>query len=616
MKQKIKKGALLILFLLSIYFLVTMMPIAPSDKHDISVLLIYNPNLSSEFNYVLKAYRSVLEEEGVPFKAVAPSFILSEEPVELVKTFPVMILPDKIARSLPSDMKFWVKEYLCEGGDVMVVFDAGSQNLKYKYLDRGLFADLMNMNYVIYNELADSNDATTTAYLRFKDKESVQFFQIAPGKTDNEFYLNGYRYGRLIFPVARVKPETGFDKKDVYAYGHTESGEQYPVLMVKKVLGGKLLYANLPLGHLKAHADDLLLRAALRTMLFKVSSIPHLANTPGGKAGLVINWHIDWSEDWDGLEYMKKRGFFTPSVRHSIHNTAGNFTDRPGDGLGFDACGKGRSILASVIKNGRLGSHGGWAHNWFYTNILNGTFGEKEIELYIKKNNDCLASVSGYPVTEYSAPNGVHPQPLVTRILERNGVIAYYYTGDSGSAPNRTFFDKEMVSENVIAFPVLSFRSVASFFEMNRDGYRSEDLEEWLFDLLNYLKANRAVRLIYSHSYDVPPYFPDTVLKFLKQAEQDCRSGKLNAQPMTYFARYMKRFLKTKCRFLRKEKSLVVQLSNEQGLKDVTLAIPVHSYGEPVETKSLKIDKDDQYYYICILEDIVEKTIYFPYRGS
>jgi hypothetical protein len=614
MKKKTKKALLLALFLLTVYYLVTLLPIAPTDRADLKVLLIYNPNLSKEFGYVLKAWRSVLEEEGVPYKAAAPSYILSEEPSDMVRTYPALILPDKIARSLPSDMKFWVKEYLEQGGDVAVVFDAGSQNLKFQYLNRGLFSNLLGLNYVIYNEIPDSNDATTTAYIKFKNQESVWFFQVAPGKTDENFFLNGYQYGRLIFPIARVRTEEKYDEQDVHAYGITEKGERYPVLMTRKVFIGNLLYANLPLGHLKAHSDDLLLRSTIRTLLFKVAGIPHLVNTPQGKAGLVINWHIDWSEDWAGLEYMKKNGFFTPNVKHSIHNTAGNFTDRPGDGLGFDACGQGRETLKSVLKYGRLGSHGGWAHNWFYKNILNGTFGEKEIEMYIVKNNNCLSTISGYPVTEYSAPNGVHPQPLATRILERNGVEAYYYTGDSGSAPNRTFFDKKMVSKNVIAFPVLSYKAVASFFEMDRDGYTAAHLKDWLHGLLDYLLENRTVRLIYSHSYDVPPYFPGALLKFIQRVEQTCKEGKMLARPMTYFARFTRRFLKTKMRFRHKTDNMVVRVINPEGLKDITIAIPKRRYRVPDDLKGVVTDEDDMYYYLTVTENPGEKTIYIPYR--
>jgi peptidoglycan/xylan/chitin deacetylase (PgdA/CDA1 family) len=81
----------------------------------------------------------------------------------------------------------------------------------------------------------------------------------------------------------------------------------------------------------------------------------------------------------------------------------------------------------------------------------------QSIEEYIAKNNRALEEITGYKIEEYSAPLGAHPQPLATQVLERLGMIAYYYCGDSGSAPNRTFSDGGMVSEHVVAFPVTNF---------------------------------------------------------------------------------------------------------------------------------------------------------------
>jgi hypothetical protein len=613
MKKKSKLFLAILLFLGCIYYLVSLMPITPSDQHDLRVLLIYNPRITGTQEHILNAYRSVLEEEGIPFKAAAPSFILSEEPVDMVTYFPVILLPDGIARSLPSDLRFWIKEYMERGGDVAIIYDAGSQNLRFQYLNRGLFSDLLGLNYVLYNKMRDSNDAYTNAYIRFKDKRSAELFQLPPGKTDDKFFINGYSYGQLIFPIARVRTERKNRLKDTYAYAVTEAGETYPAIIMKKVFSGNLLYVNLPLGHLKAHSDDLLLRAVLRTFLLDTVKIPHLVNTPGGVGGLVINWHIDWSEDWEGLNFMKRNGYFFDDIRYSIHNTAGNFTDRPGDGLGFDAAGKGKPILESVLKYGTLGSHGGWAHNWFYQNILSGNFGEKEIETYIVKNNKTLEKISGYPVTEYSAPNGVHPQPLVTRILERNGVIAYYYTGDSGSAPNRTFYDKKMVSKHVIAFPVLSYRSVASFFEMNRDGIKEREIQKWLDAVLDFVVRHRTIRLIYSHSYDVPPYFPRTVKTFLRNVDEQCKEGKLIARPMSYFAKHMHHFLKTRCRFRKKPEYLEVRLYNPDGLRGTVVAIPVDFF-QAKSMNGVELEKDRDYYYLRLKENVHEKKIYIGYR--
>lgn len=606
----------LLMLLGAVYFLITLIPPPRANKDHIKVLFIYNKTFSGGNDHIIKAYKSVLEEEGVAFEFQGPSFILSAEPAEYVKSYPVIIFADGISRSLPYDTSFWTEEYLKEGGSVAVIYDAGSMSMKGNYLDRGIFTQLLDVDYVLYNRLQDSNNAYNTGYIQYKDQKSADLFQVPPGKLDAEFYVNGYSYGRLVFPLARVKLLPSFDPKKVHAFGITESEETHPLITLQKKHNGHLLYVNLPLGHLKAHADDLQIRSILRSFLFDTVKIPHLVNMPGGKAGLVINWHIDWQEDWEGIEFMLENGYFTPHIKYSIHNTAGDFTDKPGDGLGFDACGKGKKYIKKILKYGTLGSHGGWAHNWFYRNILSGRFGKKEIEKYIVKNCKCLQSISGYPVTEYSAPNGVHPQPLLSRILEEYGIFAYYYTGDSGSAPNRTFFEKKMISPNQIAFPVLGYRHTASFYEMKRDGVSHKEFRKWSNDLLQFLLKNRTVRLIYSHSYDVKPYYPKEFKKFILDVDRHSKEGRLLARPMTFFANFTRRFLKTKYRFIESNGKMEIQLANPEGLADVTVAVPLEKYEKPHFNKSrVEIQKDSCYYYLTIKENINEKTLFLHSRG-
>ncbi len=610
---KVFKYTILIAFFpIVTYLLITYLPGLLVKNTGIRVLLIQNKLQAGEFAYIGEAYKSVLEEEGVPFSFEYPSFLLASEPADVVKTYPVIIFADYIAQSLPTDFESWMKEYLKHGGNVAVIYDAGTKDLKNKYRTKAIFADIVGINYITYNQSPDSSKSYTTGYIRFKDQKSGDLFQIPPGKLDDQFYINGYSYGQLVFPFARLDRKPRLDRKTIYAYGETSSGEMYPLIILKKVLSGKMLYVNLPLGHLKVNSDDLMIRSIIRTFLFDVVKIPHLLNVPDGKGGLVINWHIDWKEDWEGLTFMLNNGYFSPYLQYSIHNTAGDFTDRPGDQLGFDACGRGRPYLKAVLKYGTLGSHGGWGHNWFYQNILNNNFSEADIEKYIVKNNQCLQGISGYPVIEYSAPNGVHPQPLLTRILERNGIIAYYYAGDSGSAPNRTFFDKKMISPNVFAFPVLSFRKTASFFEMKSQGVTDAQLQKWFNDLLSFVIEKRTIRLIYSHSYDVPPYYPIVLREFIRSVEAKARQGQVQVKAMSYFSHFLKRFVKTKSSFSLDTGTLDVNISNPEGLKGIVIALPKGKY-KMVHWKGIDLSEDKDYHYLRINENVDEKILHIGY---
>jgi len=610
MKKKIKFLFLLLLFLGAVYYLVMKIPVAPTDQNDLKILLIENDGPEGKYAHIVEVYKSVLEEEGVPFAFKPPTFLLPYNPAEIVKTFPVIIFGDGIAQSLPPDIGEWIQEYMKYGGSVAIIYDAGTKDMKHNYLDKSIFMEVTGIDYILYNRLNNSENAYTTSYVRFENKKSADFFQITPGKIDEKFYINGYSYGQLTFPVARARVINPLKPGELYASAVTEGNEVFPVLVLKKFLSGNLLYVNLPLGHIKSNSDDFLIRSILRTFLFNVVKIPHLMSTPGGKGGMVLNWHIDWDNDWAGLTYMLENGFFTPHIRHSIHNTAGEFTDRPGDGVGFDACGKGRRYLEAAIKHGTLGSHGGWAHNWFYENILNGNFGPTEIEKYIVKNSNCLRSIAGYPIIEYSAPNGVHPQPMLTSILEKNGFIAYYYTGDTGSGPNRTFYEKKMVSKSVIAFPVNIYHETASLYEMNRDKIQGSTLAQWWADLLDFVEKNKTVRLWYSHSYDVAPYYPAELKHFIESVDQKAAEGKIHAQPMSFFAKFLLRFLKTGYRFSIQPNGLDIRLNNPEGLAGITLALPKDKYKKTNLRNLTIIDEDSNYYYLEIGEPGNETLIH------
>lgn len=603
-------GTLLIFFALagSIYFLITLLPESSPADMDISVLLVENDFSTSAKRQIHEAYRSVLEEEGIPFRISRPDELLSLSAQRVAETCPAIIFPDALAQILPRDITFWVTEYLRYGGSVAIVFDAGTKHFKNRFLKKTVFADLLGLNYLLYSNLENPDEAYLNAYIRFTDAESAQAFQYPPGKVDEENFVCGYSYGKLIYPVSRVQTEAGFSTADVRAEALAENGETFPVLVDKTKFGSHLLYVNLPLGHLKSRSDDLPMRAILRAFLFDLVHIPHLVNTPQGLGGLVFNWHIDWSEDWRALRFLIDGHFFPPGLRFSLHNTAGPFTDRPGDGLGFDACGRGRPLLKKVLPHGTLGSHGGWGHNWFASHIADGSFSEEQIETYVRKNNDCLESISGYPVTEYSAPNGLHPQPMMTRILERNGIEAYYYTGDSGSAPNRTFYEGEMVSERIIAFPVLPFGRNASFFEIKRAEIPPKALQEWFSSLIHFLIRTRSIRLIYSHPYDVEPYYPQEVKAFLLNLAAAVREKKMTMKPMTDYARFLQRFLKTATRFRSRSGGLDIEVRNPEGLQEITIAVP-GDMKPAASISGVSTSRNEFYTYIHIQEHAQYKAI-------
>ncbi len=574
-----------------------------SQSREIEVLIAYDNSSLSKNKYVLRAYESLLEEEGIPYETIDAASLFSLHTEDIVKSKPVIIFPDSVAQALPHGTRSWVHDYLLHGGSIAVIFDAGTKNLKGAFLNEAVFSGITGINYVQYDNLR--KDSYTIGYLKLKDSNSLQ---IPFGKLNDGLFVGSYKYGRLQYPVARIKAKEDFNEESLYADIVTEDGNEYPAVVIKDYGRGKVLYVNLPLGHLKGNSDDLPLRAILRTFLFKTLKLPHLVNVPYGKGGLVINWHVDWNDDWEWITFMLDKGYFKKDLEYSMHITAGDFVDKPGDGLGFEACGKGRRFVEILSNYGVIGSHGGWGHNWFANNIRKGIFRKKEILKYIKKNNDCLESITKKKIIEYSAPDGVHPQPVATEVLEDLGITAYYSTGDTGSSPTRIFIDGKKVSDTAWSFPVMPFQKHASLYEMDKAGMKKSEVKKWLKENADYAVRNRTVRLLYSHPYNIEHY-PDIIKNFLDYIENLQKQGKLQVKPMSYFAEFYRRFLKTKYVFTAEDRKTKVILNNPEGLNGITIAVPKNVYKMPV-IEGCSIQEDEDFYYLIVKEKENEKVFY------
>jgi hypothetical protein len=551
----------------------------------------------------MDAYKRVLEEEGVIYKEVNIFNLITLNPEEVLKSKKVIILPDGINQYLPKEAKDWIERYLEKGGNVFLGFNVGIKNIKNAYLEEGLFSEILGINYITYKKYKDA--CFTIGHLYIDNKINQDFLEIPYWKLINGHLLGGYSYGELDYPISRVDLKESYNNKDVYAFVISKDSKKYPGIIVKNYGQGKLIYANLPLGYLKAYADDFPLRTLLRVFLFKIVKIPHLINSPYGKGGIVINWHVDANIDWKSIPYMLQNRYLRKDIEYSIHITAGDFRDKPGDNLGFDACGKGREYVQKLIPFGIFGSHGGWAHNFFSNNITKGVFGEREIYEYISKNNKCLESITGYKIIEYSAPNGVHPQPVTTKVLEKLGMYCYYYTGDNGSNPNRTFINGKMISDKVIAFPISSFGKYASFLEIKRGGIKEEEVKKWLISLADYVVRNRNIRLIYSHPYDIPLY-PHALKDFLDYVENLQNMGIIHIKPMSYYAQFILRFLNTKYDINFSDGKIT--LSNNEKLSGIALALPQNYIIKDIPS-GIILNDDKDYQYLIITDKYKDKKL-------
>jgi hypothetical protein len=536
-----------------------------SLERDLRVGLVFDPTTLGDESFIRDAYDSVLEEEGIAHSWISTRDLLLLDGGELARRFETLIFPDGLVQQMPAATLDRGREFVREGGNIVVVLDAGVKDTEGDYRSGGVMAPLVGVQYQRYR--SERDNAYIEGNLDFSTPALTNAWQIPPGKLHEGHVVGGYSYGRLRYPMASA--EVTHDDVELFA-----SFDGIPVLSERSFGRGRALWVNLPLGYLKAYGDDLPLRTVLRSYLFDVVGMPHLVSSPGGVGGLVMDWHIDSQIEWEGIPSLISSGVLRSGLRQQFDVTAGPFRDRPGDGLGFDACGAGREHLEALLPFGEIGSHGGWSHNYFSDQLENSKLTEAQLRDAIVRNEECLESVTRRQVSAYSAPNGVHP-PVVTRLLQERGINAYYYTGDSGSAPNRTFLDGARVSDDAWAFPVMPNGLYASVGEMIKAGLSPREVEQWLVQTLDYVGDQRTVRLLYSHPYDLSDTNYLAVYNdFLDTAESLQSRGLLRVEPMTYFADFMSRFVETDFSFTRADGALEVRLSNPAGLKDVSFAVP------------------------------------------
>jgi hypothetical protein len=269
-------------------------------------------------------------------------------------------------------------------------------------------------------------------------------------------------------------------------------------------------------------------------------------------------------------------GLLRHDVPMEFDVTAGPDLQKDGDGLGFAACEpRGIPYLRAIMPYGRIGSHGGWAHNEFARKILSGEYGRAKITELVDRNDRCLESITHVPVRSYAAPVGVHPQPMMTQILDQLGILGYYYTGDTGAPVERPFYNGKLVSDRSWAFPVMPLGDVASIEEMKVERIPPQRVERWLADTSEYAADRHGIYLFYSHSYDFEyRKYALAMGQYMNLVEKMERERRLRLTNMVDASEFMTRFMATTSTFTRNDTGVHVRLENPRGLRSIAFALP------------------------------------------
>ncbi|HWC15934.1 MAG TPA: hypothetical protein VG498_02940 [Terriglobales bacterium] len=484
----------------------------PVSSDTISLLL---PDSANEKDTQVQAWIDAAQEEGLHLHIIRDSVLL--DPMFKIRSAG-LIIPDQVHRQANDALIGALHKYVEQGGKLMIVYDACTWDLHDRYADHASrLSDLVGVDYALYDRFGTASIAsgsvwgTTLAmhalaippgsYIakEMREKSPLQkvAFRSGPVSGEDRQVLVGYLYGELEYPSFQTAGEfqgkTLLQSATGLVAGETKHGT------------GDVLFVNLPLGYLETRTDGMLLHSFVRYFALHTLHLPYLAPVPDGIGGVVMNWHIDAASALKPMAVLRTAGIFDYGP-FSADFTAGPDVDEFKDGQGLNL--RGNAVAQSWVRflrehGDEVGSHGGWIHNYFGKHLSESN--QDSFQKYLLLNKQAIEAVGEGSVTEYSAPLGNHPE-WVTRWLENNGIVAYYFTGDAGLGPTRVYRDQGREGDKIWAFPILHFGQEASLEEMHMDSVPESEVKNWLFNVSDFTSSLHVVRLVYSHPIGAAGY--------------------------------------------------------------------------------------------------------------
>ena len=509
-------------------------------------LLLLLPDAVDANTPAVREWLDAASEEGLHLQPIHDSEFL--DPLAAVHAAGV-ILPDQLHRSANDVLIGELYRYVRAGGNLMVVYDACTWDLSGRFPPGdSRLSGLVGVRYALYDlyETKTMEPAQVTGTAAAMDALGIPPGSSVPVNGDggrlarwrpvaerdaatSRYAFAAYQYGDVDYPVFRTVGN--FDGEVLLKSKHAlAAGYRQEEL-------GQVLFVNLPLGYLASRTDGLLLHSFLHFFGVHMLGLPYLASVPDGVGGLVFNWHVDAHSSLKPLKILADEGIFDRG-RFSIHFTAGPNVDAFGDHKGLDVAHDPETqkwIRYLMARGQEIGSHGGWIHNYFGDHIsdTNGS----EFQKYLEMNKDALERISGTRITEYSAPLGNQPE-WVTRWLEKNGFVAYYFTGDAGMGPTRVYRGETRDGPGIWGFPILHMGKEASLEEMGFDDVPIGAVREWLMAVTDFTVHEHAARLLYTHPYGAERFF-GTLRDWLDNADVLEREGRFRWYTMTALSGFL-----------------------------------------------------------------------------
>jgi hypothetical protein len=577
---------LLAAVLLSFFGLLTRESDAGSKEE---ILLLVSDQIPKDDSRVT-IWKDAAAEEGINLAIMHDSEFLRPWTDRLA--YAGIILPDHVHTVVGEILYHELHDYVEQGGKLMLVYDAGTKSQNNTYFPgKAIFSNMAGIDYALYDRLRDKTIALGAL---LGTQENLDMLQIPPGK-----YMPATKLRNPHPLLADRKPMAG-GWHTITGYGYQKfqypgfvSGSAYrgQALLLSPAIGlaagyqpygkGGTLFVNLPLGYLKGRTDGALLHGFLKYFSVNLLNLPILSPVPNGIGGLIMNWHIDSNAALKPIQDIEALGIYSQGP-YSIHITAGPDTRKFNDGLGLNVPKNPafqKWIRDEVKRGNTIGSHGGWIHDYFGKNVSDDN--RKDFERFLVLNKQALEEVSGTPMLEYSAPVGNQPE-WVTSWLEDQGFLAYYFTGNTGMGPTRSYRDGRLTHKRIWSFPILAYKDVAAFEEMHENKLTPEEVTKWLVGVADFTVRHRVARLIYFH----PPgmmFYPRAMRAWLSHTA-GMKRGKSPFQwyTMTDLTQFLNAREKVTWKTDRESDTRIFTATHPVNLSRQTWILSRAAYGRPV----------------------------------
>ncbi len=589
---------------------------APPDARPVAAIALLVPDSAKLDDPAITIWTDAALEEGLQLTPVHDSEFLAGR-----ESYAAVVLPDEVHKQASTNLVSAVERYVASGGNLMLVFDAGTLDERKLYpLSQSRLSRLAGVDYAFYTTLR--NETVQRAAI-LGTAGSMDELQVPPGKTvvftgstagvapdlppasEPYFTISTYTYGDVLYASfvtrGRYDGEVLLRSVPGLVAGYRHSGQ------------GSVLFVNLPLGYLARRTDALLLHGFLHYFAQR-AGLPSLAAVPDATGGLVLNWHLDSNAAEAAMPEIEKLGFFQQGP-YSIHITAGPDRDLPGDGLGLNipANAHMQHWIRTMLQQGNtIGDHGGWIHNYFGAHL-----NEHDLSFarYLELNTEALEMATGGPIVEYSAPVGNHPE-WVTDWLAAHGFLAYYFTGNTGMAPTRSYRYGVRADRSIWSFPITNLGKAASLEDMHQAGVAETSVTQWLDGMAEFVARQRVSRLVYAH----PPgaqFYPGALRSWLQKTAELRGHGRFRWYTMTALAKFLNTREQVNWRAqARPDGSWLITASHPQNLAHQAWYLPKQAFDKPAVLQGRAIIQEDGSRWIVIADEGRQLSFASKSRGA